>query len=460
MRLPSTVTFQAAIGLALAMATSLSAAPSPNDKPSAPTDSGQPKIIFAPVPPKDTTPQVKPREPQRALAGCDENLCFADRLSPFYALLDGQLRGENRAVRILQIGDSHTAGDMITGALRTSLQTKYGSNGRGVMAAGKPWDGFVSDGIKPSQSAGWRVSGSFGKAYSNSEGALLGLTSYTQGTSKAGETLGITSVDPAQDFDAIRLCALTQPDGGSVQVQIGDTIETWSLDTENFTVTCHEFASNRRVNSALVTTLDDKRVAITSFASRRGDRGVSLSNLGVAGSQLRHLARLSDGVLQAEFAAYRPDMIILAFGTNEAFDAKPDAGDYRSVLKTQVARLRRLVGRNIPFLLIGPPDAQTKLGSIAYNAGTPEYCPDSRYTPAYLAKVRTIQHAFARDNGLAYWDWQRAMGGPCSAHDWYLRGEMLGDHVHFKRPGATGIARLLFSDLERGKAMRKKSGGY
>src|SRR4051812_50113134 len=66
-----------------------------------------------------------------AQAPCHTRLCYPESLRPF---LD-KLRAGGW-VHIIQIGDSHTAGDMITNGWRTRLQARYGFGGRGVLAAG------------------------------------------------------------------------------------------------------------------------------------------------------------------------------------------------------------------------------------------------------------------------------------------------------------------------------------
>ena len=79
----------------------------------------------------------------------------------------------------------------------------------------------------------------------------------------------------------------------------------------------------------------------------------------MVGAQLTHLGRADDAVLRAELAVYRPDLIVLAFGTNEGFSPTGSADGFENTLRSQVARIRRLAGPNVPILLIGAPDAGT-----------------------------------------------------------------------------------------------------
>src|SRR6185369_17739867 len=58
-------------------------------------------------------------------------------------------------VRLIQIGDSHTAADWYTGVVRRMLQARFGDGGRGFVAVGKPWKGYVQDGIRVGMTAEW-----------------------------------------------------------------------------------------------------------------------------------------------------------------------------------------------------------------------------------------------------------------------------------------------------------------
>ena len=61
-------------------------------------------------------------------AECGERLCNAQALDGFF---DKLARADREPVRILQIGDSHTAGDAMTQGWREAWQGRYRSGGRG-----------------------------------------------------------------------------------------------------------------------------------------------------------------------------------------------------------------------------------------------------------------------------------------------------------------------------------------
>lgn len=393
---------------------------------------------------------------------CTETLCYEENLSAFFDRLAENERDSGDPVHILQIGDSHTAGDMITNGWREELRRRYGHGGRGVLAAGRPYGGYLTWGVTASQTSGWEVNSIFGRGYAN-YGRPLGLSGFSQTARAQGETLGITADAPDQAFDRIIVCAISEPGAGTLTMRLGFATERFELDGPQRRTVCRTMDSDYPQLGASVTTEDDRIVTVTSFATMMREGGVVLSNLGVSGSQFVHAGRSTDEVVAAELAAYEPDLLVIAFGTNEGFSQQLSASEFESDLRAQVTRLRRLAGRDMPILLIGAPDANTRNRGLADNAGTPAPCADPPgvdsggqpwYTPTLLAELRDRQRRVARDMGLAFWDWNAAMGGRCSAHRWRNREPALmrGDHVHFNQTGGARIGQMLFADLERAAA--------
>ncbi|RZJ82863.1 MAG: hypothetical protein EON88_29695, partial [Brevundimonas sp.] len=171
-------------------------------------------------------------------------------------------------------------------------------------------------------------------------------------------------------------------------------------------------------------------------------RGVMVSNLGRVGASLRDLAARDEATAAAELAAWRPDLIVLAFGVNEGFDDGLDGAAYETLLRGQVARLRRLAP-GASLMLLGAPDA--------LRGGTAGGCSADglRAPPPKLAVVRDMQRRVAADLGVAFWDWHGRMGGDCSSDRLALRAEplMRGDRVHFTSAGADWIGGVLSGDL-------------
>ena len=375
-------------------------------------------------------------------APCSFALCRAQALAPFFAALREAGAG-GAAVHIIQIGDSHTAGDMITDGWRRRLQARHGNGGRGVLAAGRPYAGYLTWDVTATQSRGWRARASFGGAYS-AEGPPLGLSGFTQTAEAVGETLGVTADAPDRAFDRLLVCALTRPGAGTIRLRIGDTEGRWPLAAPLEAPECRTLDSDAAAESASVTIVEAGAVSITSMATLRRGGGAVLSNLGVSGSQLSHFGRTSDAVAAVELAAFHPDLIVLAFGTNEGFSLvlSPDA--YEATLRAQIVRLRRLAGRDVPILLLGAPDAVTRHAGLA---GQGNGCGGGWFVPWRLEAVRERQIRVARDLDLAFWNGSAAMGGRCSSLAWRRDGMMRDDHVHFTPTGGDRIGAMIDADL-------------
>lgn len=382
-----------------------------------------------------------------AANGCQGNLCNADVLRPVFAALP-LAKQRARPLHILQVGDSHTAGDMITHGWRVPLQARFGLGGRGALPPGRPYGGYLTFGVTASQSPGWSVNGVFGKVWQE-YGPANGLSGFTLTGYTAGLTLGVSADTPEYNFNSLIVCGLTGPDKGTIQVDLGYQSQAITFGAVDNGARCATVESDWPVASAMLTTLDERPVSITSMGSFRNEGGVVVSNMGVSGSQLRHFARNSDTVLQAELAALDPDMIIFAFGTNEGFNSKMDLEEYASLVRQQIGRVRRLSPRSVPIMLIGAPDAATRSSSLANNGSyaPPVDCGNGWMIPGLLYEVREKQRALANELGLAFWDWNQAMGGACAVQRWRADGLMRGDHVHFTKEGGAAIGNLIIADL-------------
>ena len=389
-------------------------------------------------------------------APCTGPTCNLATLAPYFArLAHARAAPGQPPVHIVQIGDSHSAGDVMTAAWRDLLQARFGDGGRGILPPGRPYTGYLTHGITATMSPGWRIATTVGSGAAEPR-PPLGLTSYTLTATASGATMGLTA-DPGHPFDRFTVCTVAPPPGnGELVVRIGaGTTHQLGSDALRSSPYCATLrAPTPQV--AVTLTASDASVAITSWATFRDMGGVALSNLGVVGSQLVHLGRTDDAVLREELRSYVPDLIVLAFGTNEGFVPRFDAIAYEATLRAQIARIRRLVP-GVPLLLLGPPDALTRNPALRSNAVSPAIdCADPNggallFAPPALGEVRRIQRNVAIDLDLAWWDWQQRMGGPCAAVGWAAAEPALmrTDHVHFRDRGGAVIARLLQDDLDR-----------
>jgi len=402
----------------------------------------------------------------------------------------------------VQIGDSHTAGDSITGALREALQARLGNGGRGLMPAGRPHAGVRTRGVTASMVGNWQARGLFGSGAAESW-PPRGITGYMLTSRSVGAALALTA-DPGQDFSAFGVCVAASADGPQLAITVGDRTQT--VDFTGDTPRCQRFVADRQASTARLELLAGEAI-ITGWWLER-PRGLILSNLGVPGSQLQFLGRADTATMVAQFQALPPDLVVLAFGTNEGFAPNADAARLESSLREQVARLRAIVGR-VPILLIGPPDAASRSTALIGNApgevidcnpaiqapperrpvtgfdipiwhdGDGALAPDPvamagsssgpilrtvrrglpLFAPPGLDVVGAVQRRVAADLGLAFWDWRARQGGACAAVRWTQKGLMGPDFIHYSPAGGAEVARMLLDDLDAAQASARATAG-
>ena len=409
----------------------------------------------------------------------------AQSLAPiFQALSDLETGRRTTPVQVLQIGDSLTANDLISTALRERLQARFGAGGRGVMPVGSPYRGYHPDQVEADQTDGWRVEASFGPALRGSTSdpqtspGPFGLSGWRLSTTEPGQVATLDAHVGAF-FDRATVCGLARLGGGAVEVAAGDAQDRLDLAADATQTVCRAF-SYPSPRSHLAITSEGGPVSLLSLSTSRSAPGVMLSNLGVVGTQLSDFAERDDQALGAELDAYRPDLILLAFGVNEGYHPAVDGAAYEGLLRHEIERLRRLAP-TAAVLVMGAPDANTVRPDI-YGTGkaaafgcaplTPEEIADFDrlvayrsprlarwFPPAGLEVIRNAQRRAAAAEGVAFWDWSARMGGPCSAHA-LARAEpplMRGDHIHFTAEGGQWLGAIFDADFEAAYAVWKGS---
>jgi len=377
---------------------------------------------------------VTPTQAQDPMSALDR----PEALTRFFDALDAAEAGVgDRPVHILQLGDSHTVGDLITASVRARLQAGVGRGGRGVLPPGKPYPLYQPRQVELFEQAWAAVTPSPGSAAMSGVG-LSGSRALIWGEASS---LRIEAEGSAA-FSRVVLCAATGPAAGTLTVRTGLSETAVSFADPIPGAACREVRLSEPVRAATLVG-GTGAVDLHSVATFAEGAGVVVSALGVIGATLRDLAVRDPAVVRAELDAWRPDLIVLAFGTNEGFDPFLDPAAYEPLLRGQIAQLRTLAPR-ADILIVGAPDAQRAEGG-----GT---CGDEETLwriPRELPLVRDVQRRVAADMGVAFWDWHARMGGDCSAHRLATAYEplMRGDHVHFNSAGGDWIGQMLSEDL-------------
>lgn len=391
--------------------------------------------------PKEADQAVLPA-PARAGRGADPGAASGAAPGPLYyatnlrrlfvalaALDDGHAV---RDVRIVQYGDSHTAADLETGTVRRLLQARFGDGGRGFVLVGKPWKTYLQEGIKqPGMTREWTAE--LGLVVKNPPAGdgCYGLGGVCLVTAhKARAWAEVTSV-----ASRVEVAYLEQPRGGGFEVVV-DGVRAARIATaaDRPSSAFKSFDVVEGPHTLEVKTAGDGEVRLFGVALDRAQNGIVYDALGINGARVTTALAWSEPHMAEQLAHRQPDLVVLAYGTNESFDDVPLA-----TYERQVVDLLGRMARAVPAascLLVGPPDRAVETR-------------DGWMSSPRVGELAASQRRVAEAAGCAFFDQLEAMGGPGTAIMWFAEPEprMARDHVHLTRGGYAEVGTAFANEL-------------
>lgn len=360
-------------------------------------------------------------------------------MAGFHRALVRAAAGEGKA-RILFYGASHVAADIFTGRIRDSLQAQFGDAGAGFVMPAKPWPHYRHTLVEHVESTGWHaprvrarhpVEGRFGLA-----GVALEAGDRAALAKLQTRSAGVASGNASQ----FELMYLKQPDGGRVQVMLdGQALAMLSTAGTATQPAYFPFVATDGPHAIEIATFADGPVTIFGLTMERDEPGVVLDMVGIPGARARYHLFWDDALYREHVTHRSPDLIVLAYGTNEAGDKDVPIDDYERELRDVVGRLRT-VAPGASCLLVGPSDR-------------PERRPDRTYMARdRVPEIVEAQRRTALALGCGFFDLVAFMGGPLSMVRWAAAVPPFGapDHVHYTRRGYEALGDALFNALTAG----------
>jgi lysophospholipase L1-like esterase len=343
----------------------------------------------------------------------------------FSALAAAKSRRRIEPVRVMHYGDSHTAADILTAQIRRSLQRDFGDGGAGYMSARNPFS-TPRRGVLSGATSGWWIDG-VGKG--GATDGIYGLAGFSLSTDKADERAWVETA-----CNHFEIYYLRQPGGGRMDITVNGTSvleQPLSLQSDAPSPDYFTFDSPAdRIQRIEVRTLGPAgKVRLLGIVTEHIAPGVTYDVLGINGARATRLLSWNDTAFVDNIVQRKPDLIIVAYGTNEVTDTDWSIESYQRMFASILRRFRRAAPQ-ASILVYGPPDRA-----------------DNQLAVSKMPAMIEAQRRAAFEVGAAFWSSYAAMGGSGSMDNWAAQGLGQGDRVHLTKDGYIRMGDMFYNDL-------------
>jgi len=355
-------------------------------------------------------------------------------LSRFFGELRALRSGTRPShVRVVWLGDSHTAADYLSGAVRAELSARFGDGGPGFVRIGtRP---YRHDGLRVLRDGKWNVDPDSPARRTLQGDGIFGFAG-TRAVPEAGASFSVEQNLPALPTATARAeepgtfeLQYALPEGASFDVQLGARRTTVTKATQS-DQTPHGIA-----HLTLSAPLSSRLLLLPRAGTprlfgvvieRQSAVGVVLDTAGIDGARLETPLAWNEQAFVGELSRRAPELFVLAYGTNESFDALR-VSKYGDQLAELVRRVR-LAAPSASCLVLGPTDAPLGAGSL----------------PRVAEVTRELRQAAAR-LGCAFASLQQLMGGEGSFVAGLSAKDRLSqpDRLHLTPKGYQELGRAL-----------------
>lgn len=363
-------------------------------------------------------------------------------LDAFYHSLE-RIEREHSQARIAVYGASHVAADLYTDIIRSKLQARFGDAGIGFVQPMRSMSGYRSAGLTFEQASGWN--GVHVKARTPVEDRYgLGGVYLTAAQSRKGAHLAFETrphAGSSGNADSLAIWYLKQPRGGRLRVIIDGEEHTLRTHAKTPKAAYERYKLADAQHRVELIAQGNAPVQLFGVVMERNQPGVVVDNLGIPGSRARYHLLWDDAIYREHLARRKPNLVVLAYGTNESGDDEEPIETYAADLRKVLARIRDVVPQ-ASCLLVGPSDR-------------PIENPDGTFVdrPRTTQIVET-QRQVSAEFGCGFFDLVAFMGGRLAMLRWVNSLPPLGtpDYVHFTRAGYEALGNALHAALMAGFA--------
>jgi len=384
-------------------------------------------------------PGANPEElPPQLLEGKPEDLARVGKV------MRRMKQGER--IRMSFFGASHTGGDWFTGHLRRVLQGRHGDLGHGFIMPAALYKGYRGTDINLCRTDEWFPDW-VGKRDGRDDGLLgfTGMSVSSQDPDQFGWIETTHSNKRGRSVGYYDIWTVAYPDGGTLLVRIDDADPIIEIPTRAASPTLLRTRIRvpegpHRISMSPAGNGETRIVGV--FTEREGP-GVLVDAIGIRGRTAKTWLSWNEEMHGRGLATLDPDLVALAYGTNEANAMRYTTDAYRKDLRAVLARIRKALP-DAACVLLGPSDRGVKV-----KGKDDTFAVWDRTEP-----FAQVQREVAAEYGCVFWDWQQASGGPGSMLAWRFHDPKLaaGDLIHFTKAGYELSAERFLEALEHAQA--------
>ncbi|MBT1704254.1 GDSL-type esterase/lipase family protein [Chryseosolibacter indicus] len=363
----------------------------------------------------------------------DDNVIHnAAYLEDFFEDLYNQKISGNRKISIIHIGDSHIQADFLTTIVRRNFQKNFGNAGRGLVVPARVAGTNEPFNIISRSNTKWDS-----KRITQLDQPLpIGVGGITIETGLPKSKLEVYMNDLWLDYSFKTLTLFFKKDYNSFDFSIRDTANHVigfinSFRSEPF-VNHSQVILTDTVSGVIIETYQSNpsqnHATIFGINLENGKNGVLYHAIGVNGAKYSHYNAAP--YFSKQTSALEPQVFIISLGTNESMDYPYLDKNFLQHIDKLISSLRS-ANPSAKFILVTPPDAFRQ--KIKPNPG--------------IGLIREQIITYAVENGLAFYDMYKALGGSNAAAIWRRAGLLRADGVHFTKEGYEYQGNLFFNAL-------------
>jgi lysophospholipase L1-like esterase len=356
-------------------------------------------------------------------------------LDPLFEKLYQLRLANDRCVNIVHIGDSHIQADYMTSIIRRQFHRDFGNAGRGLIVPLRVARTNEPNNFKTASNVTWKSK----RCVFPDQPLPIGVGGVTIESDDPAANLEIFMNDLWLDYGFNSLALFYQKDASSFDFSVRDLqgrelafISAQDNDSSRDISTASWSELVNAVNIQSVKTNESQTKALVYGAVlRNSNNGVLYHTIGVNGAKYKHYNEAKHFASQT--AGLKADVFIISLGTNESIDYPNVDRTFTNQVDALVRSLKSYNPKAV-FILVTPQDVFRR---------------KNRPNPG-IRNVRDQIIRYAVENGLAFYDLYRAMGGEDSAKRWSENSLLRPDGVHLTKEGYEYQGNLFYQALIKG----------